>query len=239
MPISYRAPVISGLRCLSETVLLTCVVVGGLPITSGCSYLFVTPPMTETSGLQFAGDCTSNGTAPVIDTLLTSTNVFSTLYVAGERNVTNKPQAIGVGLAASAFWLSSAIYGYYNTSRCSALRDGEDGPYHRPVRVRRTVLSGPRQTMPPAPLAPPPPPAPALAPTPSSPPPAPYPPEGAGGAGGMAGPTAPASAVPAVPPVRQQLDDDDPGTSSSRRQLPAAPAQAPAPIPARVRPASR
>lgn len=225
-PIGYRARVFFGIRCFPGALFRACVacaVLGGLPISGGCSYIFVTPPRTEGYGIEVAADCTSNSVAPVIDTLLTSSNLISTLYVANESNVTNKSQAVGVGLLASGFWLSSAIYGFYNTSRCTALRDGDEGPYRRPARVRRTVLSGPRQ-----PMTPPPPPPPALTPTPLSSPPPPYPSAGAGGAGGTAvpaapsnmavpaappnmAPAAPSNMAPAVPPVRQQLDEDDPG----------------------------
>jgi len=209
------------------------VVLGGLPTSSGCSYLFVTAPQGE-GRYAVAGDCTSNVAAPVIDTILTSTNAFSTLYVAGQSNVKNQGQAIGVGLLATAFWLSSSIYGYYNTSKCAELRADEGpGPYRRPVRRRRTVLSGPGgpETMQPDPSRPPsqpqanpmPPqayPAPLSQPapggggaggttTPAAPLPQPVP--GAGGAGGSMAPAAPPAARPAVPPVRQRLDQDDPG----------------------------
>jgi len=171
-------------------------------MSSGCSYLFVTAPQGE-GRYAIAGDCTSNPAAPVIDTLLSSTNALSTLYVAGQSNVTNKGQAIAVGLLATGLWLSSSIYGYYNTSKCAQLRADEGpGPYRRPPRIRRTVLSGPggTQAMPPHPVPPPPPPQ--ANPVPPSPPD-----PGAGGAGGTMVP----AVRPAVPPARQQLDQDDPG----------------------------
>jgi len=185
------------------------VVLGGLPTASGCSYLFVTAPQGE-GRYAVAGDCTSNVAAPVIDTLLTTTNAFSTLYVAGQSNVKNQGQAIGVGLLATGFWLSSAIYGYYNTSKCSELRvDEGPGPYRRPSRPRRTVLSAPGgpQTMPPDPLRVPSQPQANPVPPPAYPVPLSPPAPGAGGAGGTMAPAAP----PAAPPARQQLDQDDPG----------------------------
>lgn len=207
-------------RTVRGALFLACAVLGGLPLSGGCSYIFVTPPRSDYYGGPVAGDCTSNVAAPVIDTLLTTTNLFSTLYVAGENNVTNKGQAVGVGLLATGFWLSSAIYGYYNTSKCSDLRNGEDqGPYRRPVRVRRTVLTAPPQ---PTPMQPPPQQQPPgttpQAPLPPAPPP--YPSDGAGGAAGAAGvggvggpvaPAPPAPVAPALPRARQQMDQDDPG----------------------------
>src|SRR3569832_809270 len=116
---------------------------------TGCSYIFVTTPQ-EQAGYTTAGDCTTNIAAPVIDTLLTTTNLFSTLYVAGENNVANKGQAVGIGALATGFWLSSAIYGYYNTSKCAELRaESDPGPYRRPIRVRRRVPPGPYRSAPP------------------------------------------------------------------------------------------
>lgn len=145
--------------------------------------MFVTPPRDEGDGITVPADCTTNIAGPVIDTLFTGTNLFSTLWVAGQDNVTNKGEAVGVGLLATGFWLSSAIYGYYNTSRCAALKSGDEpGPYRRPVRIRRTVLSGPPRP--------------------------PQPPAGEDNdADGPAPPAPPANAAPAAP---QQRDDDDP-----------------------------
>ena len=200
---------IFGLRAAGHPLLLVGALLGGLPFATGCSYIFVTPPRSEYGG-AVAADCTTNVAAPVIDTLLTTTNLLSTVIVGGEDNVKNKGEAVGVGLLATGFWLSSAIYGFYNTSSCTALRTEEgQGPYHRPVRIRRTVLSGPggTQAMPPDPLLPP------SQPQANSVPPQPYPVPssqpnpGVGGAGGTLVPAAP----PPVPPVRQKLDQDDPG----------------------------
>src|SRR3569623_2898929 len=104
-PIRYLARVIFGLRSPRGALLLASVVLGGLPTASGCAYLFVTAPQGEGRN-AVAGDCTSNVAAPVIDTLLTTTNAFSTLYVAGQSNVKNQGQAIGDGLLATGFWMS-------------------------------------------------------------------------------------------------------------------------------------
>lgn len=120
-----------------------------------CSYLFVTPPH-EGYGGQFNRDCTTNRAAPVIDTILVATNTVSAVYVAGKENVKNQEAAVSLGVAFAAFWLSSAIYGYYNTSRCSELVEDE-GPYSRPVPHFVPPLPRPTwQPMPPAtPPAPP------------------------------------------------------------------------------------
>lgn len=105
-----------------------------------CSFIFVTPPHEDYGG-RVSGDCTTNRAAPIIDTIFTTTNVLSAVYVAGQDNVTNKSTAVGVGLGVAALWLSSAIYGYYNTSRCSELLE-EDTPYSRPVpHSRRPVTT--------------------------------------------------------------------------------------------------
>lgn len=157
----------------------------------GCSYLFVTPPHEDYGG-RVIGDCTTNRAAPVIDTIFVTTNVLSAVYVAGEDNVTNKGTAVGLGLSVAALWLSSAIYGYYNTSRCSELLE-DDSPYSRPL-PRRPVARPTWQPMPP----PAPPPAP-----PASPPP----PE-----------AAPADEVTPPPPpaAPQSGDEEDPSQRRGR-----------------------
>ena len=182
---------------------------------TGCSYIFVTTPQ-EQAGYTTAGDCTTNIAAPVIDTLLTTTNLFSTLYVAGENNVANKGQAVGIGVLATGFWLSSAIYGYYNTSKCAELRaESDPGPYRRPIRVRRRVPPGPyRSAPPPYPasgedsvdgMPPAPPPYPSNAPGVS--------PQTAPIAPPQTAPIAPPQSAPIAPPqsrAPQQKDDAEP-----------------------------
>jgi len=111
-----------------------------LPISaslSGCSWIFV-QPLPPTYARRGRVDCTTNRAAPVVDTILTLTNVGSAIYVAGQDNVTNKGSSVTLGLLVGAMWLSSAIYGYTKTSECEdALAEDEPAPYKRPpVRMR-------------------------------------------------------------------------------------------------------
>lgn len=155
---------------------------------SGCSFLFVQPPKDDYPARGYTMNCTTSPVAPVFDTIFTLTNLLSAGYVAQEDNVTNKGTAVTAGLLVAGAWLSSAIYGYYNTSRCSELMNEDDSPpYRRPVHYQ------PRPTWRPAPVAAPPPPPPASAPA-----------------------AEPAVAAPAQPRVQQQQDDDD--GSPARRQ---------------------
>jgi hypothetical protein len=110
-----------------------------LSMCSGCSFIFVQPPKDDDFHARGTRNCTTTPVAPVIDSLFTLTNLLSAFYVANEDNVTNKGTAVGVGLGVAAFWLSSAIYGYYNTSQCAELaREDDAGPYHRPVHFQHT-----------------------------------------------------------------------------------------------------
>jgi len=148
--IRYGARVIPGFRSARAPFLLAVAVLGVLPASGSCSYIFVTPPRDEGDGITVAGDCSTNIAAPAVDTALVGTNLFSSIYVAGQGNVSDKGQAVGIGVVATAFWLSSAIYGYYYTTKCAALRTDDDpGPRRRPPRLRRTVLSGPPGPLPP------------------------------------------------------------------------------------------
>jgi hypothetical protein len=104
---------------------------------SGCSWLFVQPlPANYERGEPT--NCTTSRAAPVVDTLLTLTNVGSAVYVAGQDNVTNKGTAVTAGLLVGALWFSSAIYGYSKTSDCAAAMEDDAPPprYRRPVTRR-------------------------------------------------------------------------------------------------------
>ena len=160
--------------------------------------MFVTTPTDEGEGILVAGDCTTNVAAPAIDTILTGTNLISSLYVAGQDGVSNKGEAVTVGLLATGFWLSSAIYGYYFTSKCAALKaDGDQAPHSRARRLRRTILSAPPRPLP----APPPADGVGTAPAPTSP----------SGAETPAPPAYTPLASPPAPAAPQQQDEDDPG----------------------------
>jgi hypothetical protein len=105
-------------------------------LVSGCSWIFVQPlPARYERG--DSTDCTSNVAAPVIDTLFTLTNVGSSIYVAGQDNVTNQGAAVTAGLVVGVVWLSSAIYGYGHTSECRDAKEEADyRPAHHYVRPR-------------------------------------------------------------------------------------------------------
>jgi hypothetical protein len=150
-----------------------------LPISSalsGCSWIFVQPiaPRYERSERL---DCTTNRAAPVIDTILTVTNLASAAYVAGQDNVTNKGTAVTLGLLVGAMWFSSAIYGYSKTSECEDALAEDEAPRPRmhlrapppavgyPAGVpaeRPPTWASPTVTLPP-------PPPPARAPAPAAP----------------------------------------------------------------------
>jgi hypothetical protein len=116
-----------------------------LPLSSslsGCSWIFVQPlpPRYERGDRT---DCTTNRAAPVIDTILTLTNVGSAVYEAGQDNVANKGAAVTAGLLVGALWFSSAIYGYSKTSECEdAMADDEPRGYSRPRTHLRPVPPG-------------------------------------------------------------------------------------------------
>ena len=96
-----------------------------LMITPGCSWLFVEPLNSAAVSRGYASTCTTNVTAPVVDTILTGTNLASAVYVAGQDNVTNKGASVGLGLFVAGFWFASALYGYSKTSECSAYVEGK------------------------------------------------------------------------------------------------------------------
>ncbi|HEX3904152.1 MAG TPA: hypothetical protein VH853_15035 [Polyangia bacterium] len=108
-----------------------------LPISgslSGCSWLFVQPlpPLYERADRT---NCTTDRTAPVVDTILTLTNVGSSVYVAGENNAANKGAAVMLGLLDGAMWFSSAIYGYTKTSECEAALEEDEQPLYSHPRL--------------------------------------------------------------------------------------------------------
>lgn len=174
---------------MTTRVSLLALSLAALVTSPGCSYVFVTPPH-DTYGGRAAGNCTTSRAAPFVDTIFVGTNLVTALYVASEDNVANKGTSVGLGLSVAAFWLSSAIYGYYNTSQCEELLSEDARPFYHPPPVRRPAWQPPPPVSPPPPAAPqalPPPdwartpqqPAPAAVPAPgaAAPPPAPAAPE--------------------------------------------------------------
>jgi hypothetical protein len=192
----------------------------GLSLMPGCSWLFVQPLKTDRGYRN--PNCTTNRAAPVIDTLFTTTNVVSALYVAGQDNVANKEQAVLFGLSVAALWAMSAGYGFSKTAECEeALAEEEEPeqPYRRPrYRAQPPAVryppkgspappAAPYEAPPAAPYeAPPPPPAPppVAATAPATPPvDAGAPPDAV-----VAPPVRPAP--PAAPRARQHGDQEEP-----------------------------
>jgi hypothetical protein len=99
-----------------------------LPTTgsmAGCSWIFVEPlPASYEPGDH--AHCTTNRTAPIVDSIFTTTNLAATAYVASEDNVANKGTVVAVVLAAAGLWFGSALYGYLHTSDCAAAKADED-----------------------------------------------------------------------------------------------------------------
>lgn len=179
---------------------LTAVLLASLTATSGCSWLFVQPPPKGYDGRGRIA-CTTNRAPPVIDTILTITNVGSAVYVAGQDNVTNKGSAVMFGLGVAGLWLASAVYGYTGTSECDeALADERGYSYPPPRRA-----APPRRALP---VAPPPPPAassPAESPAPAD-------------VGDV--PIVLPDNQPPAPARPQQPDNDDPDAARAPRHRP-------------------
>ncbi|MDB4981036.1 MAG: hypothetical protein JWM82_1788, partial [Myxococcales bacterium] len=133
-----------------------------LALSPGCSWLFVTPLEQHPAGRR---TCTTNVAAPVLDTLFATTNVVSALYVASADGVTNKGQAVTLGLSVATLWALSAGYGYSKTSECAAWYGEDRTPPARAVAP--SPYSSPRVWAPPPP---PPPPVAAPPPLPLAPP---------------------------------------------------------------------
>jgi hypothetical protein len=181
--------------------------------TQGCSWLFVQP--VPPGGSRGVVTCTTNRAAPVIDTIFTTTNLASVVYVASKDDGTDKGAPIMLGLSVAGLWLASAVYGYQHTAECEAEEEKYDEDYELPrARPRRY-----RPAPPPRRAAPPAAPAPYDAPPPPPPPPAEaapaavpgsIAPDAAPGPADAAPPPAapPKPAPPARPAVPQRADDE-------------------------------
>jgi hypothetical protein len=128
---------IAAARSMKRLMLLLALALPASGSLSGCSWIFVKP---LPDGYRPGDDahCTTSRTAPVVDTILATTNLVSAAYVASEDKVTNKGTAVALSLAAGGLWFGSAIYGYLHTSDCEAAKADEDGtPHHsrRPLAV--------------------------------------------------------------------------------------------------------
>lgn len=165
-----------------------------LSSTSGCSFIFVRPPPSDgrLTARVGAKDCTSSKLAPGFDTAFGALELVRTGMAAGaDDSVYENPNAplsreadIALGVGFTALFVSSAIYGFVNTSRCSRIQHGDDhAPESLPeppetwganAQQARPVAAPPPLAAPPPPVSSPPPPAPASEP-PSDPGPSPAP----------------------------------------------------------------
>src|SRR5436190_7548966 len=119
-----------------------------LAATSGCSWLFVQPLPADHSPYQRA-TCTTNRTAPVLDTIFTITNLAAVIYVLGQDHIDNKGSRVGFGLSVASLWGMSAGYGYSKTSECEEVANYE--PRYQPVRPRPRLVPVPRPAAAPPP----------------------------------------------------------------------------------------
>jgi hypothetical protein len=92
-----------------------------LPLTPACSWVLVQSMPEDYENREYV-DCTTNTTAPVVDTVFTLINLASTAYLERQDNVPNKGAALGVGVLAAAVWGASAVYGYVETAECASYR---------------------------------------------------------------------------------------------------------------------
>jgi hypothetical protein len=88
----------------------------------GCSYTFV-QPLSPTHHPGDRADCTTDPTAPIVDSSVTLVYAASSVYTATRGNLTDKGLLVAAGLLNTAVWLSSAIYGYVETGRCRVARE--------------------------------------------------------------------------------------------------------------------
>jgi hypothetical protein len=96
----------------------------GLALLPSCSFIF-TKPAANSEGIPNK-DCTTSRAPPVLDTLLTISNLAAVVYVAAQDNVSNKGQAMGAGVAVASMWFFSALYGYRNTKACEGSPEETD-----------------------------------------------------------------------------------------------------------------
>jgi uncharacterized membrane protein len=94
-------------------------------VTSGCSFLFVTPPPSPPSRRE----CTTSRLAPVLDSIAAGYEIFRTGYAIAapdevyDRIGVPREADIAVGAGLSALFVGSAIYGYVNTAECERVEE--------------------------------------------------------------------------------------------------------------------
>jgi hypothetical protein len=87
-----------------------------------CSYTFV-QPLSPTHHPGDRADCTTDPTAPIVDSAVALAYAGSSVYAATRDNVAYKDLAIAAGVLNAAVWLSSAIYGYVEIGECRAAKE--------------------------------------------------------------------------------------------------------------------
>ncbi len=124
---------------------------------AGCSYVFV-QPLSPTHHPGDRPDCTSDPTAPIVDSGVALVYAGSSVYAATRDDVAYKGLAVAAGVVNTAVWLSSAIYGYVETSGCRAAKAEADEGLRSPGpilgRRQPPLLWAPAPSVPPPPAAP-------------------------------------------------------------------------------------
>jgi hypothetical protein len=98
--------------------------------TSGCSFIFVSPPDERIRSAH--QDCTRSRIAPGFDTAFATLQVIRTgIALSAADSVYENPDQplsrgadVGLGLGLTALFVGSAVYGFANTSSCRALGQG-------------------------------------------------------------------------------------------------------------------
>ena len=113
-----------------------------LPALTGCSFLFVTPPPSNTGSLSGPrpGQCTSSVLAPVVDSVIGGLQVARTAVAASAdeavysdpNQLLSREADIALGVAFTTLFLASAGYGFYETSQCSELEQHHAADFSDP-----------------------------------------------------------------------------------------------------------
>jgi hypothetical protein len=92
-------------------------------LCGGCSFVFVDapPPQHEKAPPQRSVDCTTGPAAPVLDTILGTKAASVAVRALATEGSSEKVRA-GSSLAAAVF-ITSAVYGYINTSACREAKE--------------------------------------------------------------------------------------------------------------------
>lgn len=95
----------------------------GLPLISGCSFIFMQGPPDDHAKLRYF-DCVSNTAAPVTDTVNAAANGLVTVLSLQDSSDDDESAAILVFGSVAALYAASAIYGYVSAETCSLAKQG-------------------------------------------------------------------------------------------------------------------